>query len=91
MSATNRVSWDIHHCPLAYKCRARWERLEPIQTDPTIRFCAACQRTVHLCLTDEDYTRHTALGHCVALVVLDIGVAHVGRALGEMDFDDPSS
>jgi hypothetical protein len=24
-----KTSWDIHQCPLAKRCRARWENLEP--------------------------------------------------------------
>ncbi len=28
-----KTSWDIHQCPLAKRCRARWEKLEPVQGD----------------------------------------------------------
>ncbi|MBK8067100.1 MAG: tetratricopeptide repeat protein [Rhodanobacteraceae bacterium] len=50
----SKVSWDILQCPLAKRCRARWEKLEPVQGDTAIRFCAACERSVYLCQTDED-------------------------------------
>jgi hypothetical protein len=50
----SRVSWDILQCPLAKRCRARWDRLEPVQGDPAIRFCATCERSVYLCQTDEE-------------------------------------
>lgn len=40
-----KTSWDIHQCPLAKRCRARWEKLEPVQGDTAIRFCAACDRS----------------------------------------------
>jgi hypothetical protein len=75
----NRVSWDIQQCPLAMRCRARWERLEKVQGDPAIRFCATCERAVYLCRTDEDFARNSALGRCVALEVPNFGVAHIGE------------
>lgn len=76
-----KTSWDIHQCPLAKLCRARWEKLEPVQGDTNIRFCAACERSVYLCQTDEDLAKHSALGRCVALEVMNVGVAHVGEPL----------
>ncbi len=77
----NRVAWDIQQCPLATRCHARWERLEPVQGDPAIRFCAMCERAVYLCRTEEDFSRHSALGRCVAVEVLNVGVAHIGEPL----------
>ncbi len=77
----SKVSWDILHCPLAKRCRARWQKLEPVQGDPAIRFCAACERSVYLCQTDEDLSKHSALGRCVALEISVIGVAHIGEPL----------
>lgn len=76
-----RASWDILQCPLAKRCRARWEKLEPVQGEPSIRFCSACERTVHLCKSDEELARHSALGRCVALEITSIGVAHIGESL----------
>ena len=76
-----KVSWDIQQCPLAKRCRARWEKLEPVKGDDAIRFCGACERSVYLCQTDEDLVKHSALGRCVALETLDIGVAHIGEPL----------
>ena len=67
--------------PLAMRCRARWERLEPIQGDADIRFCAACDRAVYLCRTEEDFSRHSALERCVALEIVNVGVAHIGGPL----------
>jgi len=52
-----------------------------VQGDQAIRFCAACERSVYLCQTDEDLAKHSALGRCVALEVIDIRVAHVGESL----------
>ncbi len=88
----NRLSWDIQRCPLATRCRARWERLEAVQGDPAMRFCAACDRAVYLCRTEEDFARHSALGRCVALEVLNVGVAHIGEPLsGRTGYGLPES
>lgn len=75
----SKVSWDILQCPLAKRCRARWQKLEPVQGDPAIRFCAACERSVYLCQTDEDLSKHSALGRCVALEISTVGVMHIGE------------
>ena len=77
----SKVSWDILQCPLAKRCRARWQKLEPVQGDPAIRFCAACERSVYLCQTDEDLSKHSALGRCVALEIPNSGGAHIGEPL----------
>lgn len=75
------TQWDIQRCPLAKRCRARWERLEPVQGDPAIRFCAKCERSVYLCQTDEELDRNAALGRCVALEMPMMGVVHMGEPL----------
>lgn len=75
----SKTSWDILQCPLAKRCRARWERLEPVQGDPAIRFCATCERSVFLCQTDEELNQHSALGRCVALEIPTGGVMYVGQ------------
>lgn len=77
----NRASWDIQQCPLAMRCRSRWERLEPMQGEPAMRFCVACNRVVYLCRTEAEFTRHSALERCVALEVLSVGVAHIDEPL----------
>lgn len=81
----NGFSWDILHCPLAKRCPARWQRLEPIQGDPSIRFCAACERSLFLCQSDEDLSRHSALGRCVALEIPSVGVAHIGEPVPDLE------
>jgi len=83
-----KISWDIDQCPLAKRCRARWENLEPVQGDTTIRFCAACERSVYLCQTDEDLAKHSALGRCVALEVMNVGIAHVGEPLADREWQE---
>ena len=75
----SKVSWDIIQCPLAKRCRARWERLEPVQGDPAIRFRATCERSVFRCQTELD--QHSALGRCVALEIPTVGVTHIGEPI----------
>lgn len=82
MSATH---WDIHHCPLAASCHARWENLEPVRGNPAIRFCDDCKRSVFLCQTDQDLEHHGALGRCVALEVTNLGVVQVGQAMQNLN------
>ncbi|MGE4070189.1 MAG: hypothetical protein AB7E72_03355 [Lysobacterales bacterium] len=66
---------------LAKRCRARRQKLEPVQGDPAIRFCTACERSIYLCQTDEDLSKHSALGRCVALEIPVVGVAHLGQPM----------
>ncbi|AVP97762.1 hypothetical protein C7S18_11380 [Ahniella affigens] len=61
------------------RCHARWEKLEPVQGDDSIRFCATCERSVYLCQTDADLAKHSALRRCVALEVVHVGVAYIGE------------
>ena len=86
----SKASWDILHCPLAKRCRARWQKLEPVQGDTSIRYCATCERAVHLCQTDEDLSKHSALGRCVALEIPVVGVAHIGQPLAIHDTCGPT-
>jgi len=79
----SRTSWDNLQCPPAKRCRARRQKLEPVQGEPAILFCAACERSVYLCQTDEDLSKHSALGRCVALEIPYIGVAYIGEPLSD--------
>ena len=78
-----KISWDIDQCPLAKRCRARREKLELVQGDTAIRFCAAREISVYLCQTDEDPAKHSALGRCVALEVINVGIAYAGEPLAD--------
>ncbi|MFT3700482.1 MAG: TIGR02996 domain-containing protein [Kofleriaceae bacterium] len=52
-----------------FKCPKQWGGLEPT-TDPTVRHCGACDKSVHYCTTIPDARYHASAGRCVAL---DIG------------------
>ena len=56
----------IRNCTFAFKCNARWEQLEPTESDD-IRFCDDCQKEVFLCLDDEMLVKNVMLNRCVAI------------------------
>lgn len=49
------------------RCPLRWENLQAIGDDPTVRFCSECQRSVHYCMTMQDVQRHARSYRCVAV------------------------
>jgi hypothetical protein len=62
---------DIRNCPLAFECTRRWRQLAAVEGEPSVRYCQACETTVHLCRTDAAYRQHRLKGHCVALELED--------------------
>jgi hypothetical protein len=56
----------IANCVFAFSCPRRWEGLAPTE-DPDTRYCHHCERHVHLCRNEADFTRHANGGHCVAV------------------------
>lgn len=55
-------------CRFAFTCPQQWSKLQPTgQAD--VRHCAACDRDVHLALTEADLRRHCEQGHCIAVPV----------------------
>jgi hypothetical protein len=63
---------SIWNCPtqrdllLGFECPQVWENL-PDTGDPSIRHCGACQRSVHLCQSAEEFFAAGLQGHCVAI------------------------
>ena len=80
MRAADRVI-DIRNCPLAFECPRRWRQLAPIADQPSVRYCADCDTSVHLCRTDAEYRQHRLEGHCVALELE--GACRVGGTRSE--------
>lgn len=56
-------------CAFSFKCPKQWDRLQPTARDG-VRHCPACDRDVHLALTEEDFRLHAEGGHCVAVRVI---------------------
>ncbi len=59
---------DLWNCPsnLEFQCPQKWEKLATTG-DENVRFCGACQKTVHLCKTAEEFVAQGNQGHCVAI------------------------
>jgi len=55
----------IRNCKFAMQCTKQWDELKH-SGDISKRFCDACQREVHLCLTDKELRFHLIQDHCVA-------------------------
>jgi hypothetical protein len=53
-------------CEFKFKCPKAWNLLQPTHVDG-IRHCPACDRDVHLAVTEEDFRTHAIQGHCVAV------------------------
>lgn len=61
-------------CRFAFTCPQQWSQLQPTETDD-VRHCAACDRDVHLALTEADLRRHCEQGHCIAVPLAREGEA----------------
>jgi hypothetical protein len=57
----------IRNCSSAtcLECPLLWDRLIPGDS-PTMRRCGNCDRSVHLCSTDEETVAHARAGHVIA-------------------------
>lgn len=65
------MSWNEEgniRCLLSYACPQLWSRLDATAT-PDRRHCEQCDREVHLVHDEEDFKRHVAQGHCVAVPI----------------------
>ncbi len=62
-------------CRFSFTCPKLWERLQPT-TEANVRYCVACERKVHLALTEEALVEHSFQGHCVAVPVVREGQAN---------------
>jgi uncharacterized protein (TIGR02996 family) len=57
----------IEACTFAFQCPLKWESLQMIEGETTVRHCSACNEKVFYCGTMEDTRRHALAGHCVAV------------------------
>jgi hypothetical protein len=49
-----------------FKCPLKWGELQHT-TDPSVRYCSVCEKSVHLCRTPEELRAHAEMRHCVAI------------------------
>lgn len=76
----------IDGCRLRYECPMRWDTLERVGRDESVRFCGQCQSAVHWADTEEQAIAFGRQGKCVALGFLDapvLGEMSVGPLLPE--------
>ncbi len=69
------TSWNEEariSCEFRFKCPRTWEGLQPT-ADEGVRHCGACERDVHLAMTEQDFRRHREQGRCIAVRVLVSG------------------
>ena len=57
----------VEACTFAFECTLKWQSLQMIEGETTVRHCSACNEHVYYCGTMEDARRHTRAGHCVAI------------------------
>jgi uncharacterized protein (TIGR02996 family) len=62
----DRTRVELCFVPLEIQCPAEWEKMRPT-SEPTVRFCEGCRRSVYYCATMEDVRRHARPGHCIAV------------------------
>ncbi len=65
------MSWNEEatiRCLLSYACPQLWSRLQAGDT-PDRRHCDECNRDVFLVRDENDFARHAAKGHCVAVPI----------------------
>ncbi len=58
----------IRNCSIAYECKTKWEDL-PNDGISGLRFCEACKKEVHLCVTASDLMESMRRDHCVAIEI----------------------
>jgi uncharacterized protein (TIGR02996 family) len=57
---------SIERCTFELDCPKRWSELEPTDKDG-VRFCSACAKPVHYCVSIPEAKAHARNGACVAL------------------------
>ena len=50
-----------------FECPKQWSDLKPTR-DPLVRNCDACKRKVHFATGPEEFQKHVAARHCVAVL-----------------------
>ena len=56
----------IRNCQFKFKCTQQWELLETTD-DIKIRHCSECNKSVHLCIDDNELIKALKLDQCVAI------------------------
>jgi hypothetical protein len=59
----------IDNCKFEFQCPKSWDALRHDPAHDDVRHCNSCEKPVYLCRTDNDLAKHTACGHCVAIML----------------------
>jgi hypothetical protein len=77
-------------CRFKFRCSKSWDELDHT-SEPAVRFCTSCKEKVFLCLTEEDLTKQTNAGNCVAISGvrrMTLGLPSTARASIEKLFEN---
>jgi hypothetical protein len=72
----------IKNCTFAFRCKANWDTMTPIDNEGRVRFCLVCQKEVFLCESDQELISNVVNNRCIALIRKELG--HSRRLLGEV-------
>lgn len=59
------VNHQFLNCELEFECPMNWFDLTPTH-DAKVKYCEACNKDVHLCVTQEDLDAHAEQRRCIA-------------------------
>jgi hypothetical protein len=59
------VNHQFLNCELEFECPMNWFDLTPTH-DAKVKYCEACNKDVHLCITQKDLDTHAEQRHCIA-------------------------
>ena len=81
---------SVRNCRFRVKCTQSWETLQETP-EPRVRFCAACERTVHFCRSESELVAAVSAGQCVAfdptLSDANLGVGDCPPVVGNMEIN----
>ena len=73
---------EIRNCEFRYECPKLWAELQETE-NKKIRFCDACDRSVHYCKTPAELHRAIINNYCVAVEIKKEGRASRQILLGD--------
>lgn len=72
----------LRNCVFAFRCKANWDNMTPVDSSGRVRFCLDCQKEVYLCESDQELIHYVVNNKCIALVRVLRGEKR--RLLGEV-------
>lgn len=72
----------LRNCVFAFRCKADWDSMTPLDSGGRVRFCPDCEKEVYLCESDQELIHNVVNNKCIALVRVLRGEKR--RLLGEV-------